>query len=58
MRMKSQIILTMVKYYLKRDIKLVKRDENLEKLFKSKNWNEFDEEQILFENNKLHLCNY
>ena len=47
-----------LKYYLKRDIKLVKRDENLEKLFKSKNWNEFDEEQILFENNKLHLCNY
>ena len=47
-----------LKYYLKSEIKLVKRDENLEKEFKSKNWDEFDEEQIVFENNKLHLCNY
>ena len=47
-----------LKYYLKRDIKLVKKDENLEKVFKSKNWDEFDEEQIVFENNKLYLCNY
>ena len=47
-----------LKYYLKIDIKLVKREENLEKVFKSKNWDEFDEEQIVFESNKLHLCNY
>ena len=47
-----------LKYYLKREIKLVKKDENLEKEFKSKNWDEFDEKQIVFENNKLHLCNY
>ncbi len=47
-----------LKYYLKREIKLVKKDENLEKEFKSKNWNEFNEEQIVFKNNKLHLCNY
>ena len=43
---------------LKRDIKLVKKDTNLTKEFKNKNWDEFDEEQIVFENNKLHLCNY
>jgi len=47
-----------LKYFLKRDIKLVKKDENLSKEFKSKNWDEFDEKQILFEKNKLHLCNY
>ena len=47
-----------LKYFLKRDIKLVKKDTNLTKEFKNKNWDEFDEEQIVFENNKLHLCNY
>ena len=47
-----------LKYYLKREIKLVKKDENMEKVFKSKNWNEFDEEQIIFKSNKIHLCNY
>ena len=47
-----------LKYFLKRDIKLVKKDMNLTKEFKSKNWDEFDEMQILFEKNKLNICNY
>lgn len=47
-----------LKYYLKRNIKLEKKDEKLEEFFKSKNWNEFNIEQILFDKNKLNLCNY
>ena len=47
-----------LKYFLKRDIKLVKKDTNLTKEFKNKNWDEFDEEQIVFEDNKMNFCNY
>ena len=47
-----------LKYYLKRNIKLEKKDKKLEEFFKSKNWNEFNIEQILFDKNKLNLCNY
>ena len=47
-----------LKYYLKRNIKLVKKDEKLADVFKIKNWDEFDKEQIIFEGNKINLCNY
>ena len=47
-----------LKYYLKRDIKLAEKDENMEDILKRKNWDEFDEKQIIFEGNKMNLCNY
>ena len=47
-----------LKYYLKRNIKLVEKDEKLADVFKRKNWDEFDKKQIIFEDNKMNLCNY
>lgn len=45
-------------YYSKKNLKLAKKDEGLIKHFSTKNWDEFDPNQILFERNKLILCNY
>lgn len=47
-----------LKYYLKRNIRLEPKKEILEKEFKSKNWNEFNTKQILLEENKINICNY
>ena len=45
-------------YYLKRELEHVKKDEELEKQFMQQNWNEFNKEQIIFEKNKVNICNY
>jgi len=47
-----------LKYYTKKNIMLVKKDEKLSADFKRKNWEEFDKSQIVFEKNRMHLCNY
>lgn len=47
-----------LKYYLKRNIKLVEKDKNLAEFFKNKNWDEFNVEQVVFDKNKMNLCNY
>ena len=47
-----------LKYYLKRDIKLIKQDEKIKQKFIKENWHNFDKKQIIFENNKINLCNF
>ena len=47
-----------LKYYLKRNIKLEKKNQKLEERFKNKNWDNFNFEQLVFDNNKLNFCNY
>ena len=47
-----------LKYYLKRNIRLVENDEVLAQFFKNKNWDEFNIEQVMFDKNLLNLCNY
>ena len=47
-----------LKYYLKRNIKLEKENQELDEEFKNKNWDDFNFEQLVFDNNKLNFCNY
>lgn len=49
---------SILNYYLKRDIKLVENDKTKIQEFLEQNWDEFNIEQIKFEQNKLILCNY
>ena len=49
---------SILNYYLKRDIKLVENDEIEEQQFSKQNWDEFNKEQIEFKQNKLIICNY
>ena len=46
-----------LEYYLKRNLEKLKSEENIEK-FQNKNWNEFNEEQIILKNDVLILCRY
>ena len=45
-------------YYLKRNLKLIKQQEYEKQKFLEKNWDEFSEEQIMFKDDILILCNY
>ena len=47
-----------LKYYSKKDLKLVQRDKKLEHQFKEKDWNRFNMEQIIFKDNTINICNY
>lgn len=49
---------SILSYYLKRDLKLIPKDEKMSQEFSKKNWDKFDKEQINFEKNKLIICNY
>ena len=50
--------LEILKYYLKRDLKLIEKDPEQEIKFKKKNWNEFNIKQIDFKTNIINICNY
>ena len=45
-------------YYLKRDLKFIDKDEATAQVFFSKNWDEFDEKQIVLSDDTLFLCKY
>ena len=45
-------------YYSHRSFTLVEKDENIENNFKEKNWDIFDEEQLIFIDDTLHICCY
>ena len=47
-----------LKYYSKKTLNLVGKNEILEKQFKHKNWDEFNLEQIVFKDNTINICNY
>ena len=49
---------SILNYYLKRELKLIPKDENISKEISKKNWDNFDQEQIKFEKDKLIICNY
>ena len=47
-----------LKYYLKRDLEVIQKDNVLEKYFLENNWDEFSYEQIVLNENVLNLCKY
>ena len=47
-----------LKYYSKKDLRLVEKDKKIEQEFKAKNWDKFDLEQIVFKENTINICNY
>lgn len=47
-----------INYYTNRNLVEIEKNENIEKDFKEKNWNYFDNEQVLIVGDTLHLCIY
>ena len=47
-----------LRYYSKKDLKLVGNDKIIEQIFKNKNWDEFNFEQIIFKDNTINICNF
>lgn len=49
---------SMIKLYTNRTLEMVKNKEEYQEKFSKEQWNSFDEEQIIFEDNVMHLCMY
>ena len=47
-----------LKYYSKKDLKLVEKDKKIEQKYNNKNWDEFNLEQIIFKDNTINICNF
>ncbi len=47
-----------LKYYLKRDLKMVEKDKKIEQDFQKQNWDTFNTRQIIFKENTINICNY
>ena len=49
-------IIPILKLYTNREFKMIENNEEIKKEFSEKDWNFFDREQVIFENNIMHLC--
>ena len=47
-----------VQYYLNEDLTEVNQNEELTEYFSMKNWTSFSEEQLIFEDDTVHICVY
>lgn len=47
-----------LKYYLKRDLKMAEKDKKIEQDFQKQNWDNFNEKQLIFKENTINICNY
>lgn len=47
-----------LKYYLKRDLKMAEKDKKIEQDFQKQNWDKFNTNQIIFKENTINICNY
>lgn len=48
----------LINYYTNRNLELINNDKEIQKKFKDNNWDSFSEEQLIFENDILHICAY
>lgn len=49
-------ISSIIKLYTNKDLKIVENNQSIKEDFLQKDWNYFCKEQILFENNTMHIC--
>lgn len=47
-----------LKYYLDRDLEIVPKVDTISEQFESQDWNYFNEKQLVFEEDTLHICCY
>lgn len=50
--------IAILNYYLNRSLKKIDKDQSITKYFSEKNWNDFDEKQLIFKDDILILCKY
>ncbi len=50
--------LRIIRYYTGKGLEQVEKNEEIEKSFKEKDWNYYDNEQLIFKDDVLHLCNF
>lgn len=55
---KDWVAIAIINYYSGRQLEIVKGSDQLQQDFKEKDWGEYSEEQITFENDTIHLCLY
>jgi len=44
------------KYYVRENIEIIDNDSRIKEIFESKDWSFFDKEQLIFENDIVHIC--
>ena len=49
---------SIIKYYSQREVNFIDGNEDIATKFKENDWNTFDKEQLIFDNDTLHLCFY
>lgn len=47
-----------IDYYLGYNLEVVEGNKEYQRYFKTKNWDEYSNEQLIFDNDTLHLCVY
>lgn len=47
-----------LRLYTGRDFKIIENNQKLAESFSQNNWNSFDEDQVIFQDNVMHLCTY
>ena len=55
---KDWSIIYIIKYYSGINLKKIDKNPEIEKKFKENDWNTFENEQLIFEGDTLHLCKY
>ena len=50
--------LRVIRYYTGRNLEQIEKNEEIQKEFKEKDWNYYNDEQLIFEDAVLHLCNF
>ena len=55
---KDWSIRTIIQYYTGRSLTIVETDSDIEKKFEENDWKSFDDSQLVFDGDTLHLCRY
>lgn len=55
---KEWAVQDLLKLYTKKDLKIVEKDRKIEEYFSQQDWNYYENEQVIIENDTIHLCNF
>ena len=55
---KDWCIIYIIKYYSGKHLEKIEKNTEMEKMFKEKDWTDFENEQLVFDGDTLHFCKY
>ena len=50
--------ISILEYFRKEKFEVVEKNEEIQNKFLNQNWDNFDQQQLIFNNDTLHLCLY